>query len=208
NKLAAQGIKLVTDTEALVHVTGHPRRAELKQMYEWIKPRTLIPMHGETRHMKEHVRYAEANGVPNALFVANGTLARLSGKTPKVLDTLPTGRIFRDGRLMLDPQDRSVSDRRKLSSVGICVVSVVVSSKGEILIDPDVVLDGIPEFGPDGKAMDEIAYVAVDGALESMPKARRRNVETLERAVTRAARAAIGDAWGKKPICKAMIAII
>ncbi|MEL6288863.1 MAG: ribonuclease J [Pseudomonadota bacterium] len=208
NALAEQGIEIITDTEALVHVTGHPRREELQQIYDWVKPSHLIPMHGEVRHMKEHVRFAKANGIPDATFVANGSMARLTAGKVEVIESLPSGRIFRDGRLLLDTEDRSVSDRRKLSSVGICVISVVVSAKGEILIDPDVVLDGIPDFNRDGEAMDEIAYKAVDGALESMPKARRKNVETVERAVTRAARSAIGEAWGKKPICKAMVAVI
>ncbi len=208
NSLAGQGINLITDNEALVHVTGHPRREELKQIYDWVKPKLLVPMHGEMRHLREHVRFAEANGIAKGMLVRNGDLAQLSGNKPRVIDDFPTGRIFRDGRLMLGAQDRSVSDRRKLSHVGICVVSVVVSPKGDILIDPDLVLDGIPEFNKEGKAIDDLAYTAVDGALESIPKTRRKNVETIEKAVSRAARNAIADAWGKKPICKVMVSVI
>lgn len=208
NSLAGQGINLITDNEALVHVTGHPRRDELKEIYNWVKPKLLVPMHGEMRHMREHVRFAEANGIPKGMLVRNGDLAQLSADKPKVVDEFPTGRIFRDGRLMLSADDRSVSDRRKLSYVGICVVSIVVSGKGEVLIDPDLVLDGIPEFNRDGKAIDDVAYTAIDGALESIPKQRRRNVETIEKAVSRAARNAIADAWGKKPICKVMVSVI
>jgi len=208
NSLAGQGINLVTDNEALVHVTGHPRREELKQIYAWVKPKLLIPMHGEMRHMHEHVRFAEANGVPKALLVRNGDLAVLDTNKPKVVDQIPSGRVFRDGRLMIDSDDRSVSDRRKLSHVGICVVSVVISGKGDILIDPDLVLDGIPEFNAAGQSIDDVAYKAIDGALESIPKSRRKNPETVEKAVSRAARNAIADAWGKKPICKVMVSVL
>lgn len=208
NSLARMGCDLVTDTDALVHVTGHPRREELKQLYGWIRPRIAIPMHGEVRHLKEHARLARQAGVPEVLTPVNGEVVVLAPGPAAITDEAPVGRLFRDGRLIVASDEGPVRERRKLSFVGIVVVSLVLSRRGELLADPEVVLDGIPSETAEGRAMADIVLDAVEGTIGSMPVPRRRDTDTVREAIRRAVRAAIDGQWGKKPIAKVMVSVV
>ena len=207
NALVEQGIDLVTDATALVHVTGHPRRGELEQIYAWCRPKALIPMHGEARHLSEHARFARAKGIKHTLVARNGDIVRLLPGPASIIDEAPSGRSFRDGDLILEGDDVSVRQRRKLAFVGIIVVSVVTSENGEILSGADVIVDGVPGEDEDGVPMDEIVASAVDGALNSIPRKRRRDPALVREAARRAARASVAAAWGKRPIAKVMVHI-
>ncbi len=207
NSLARMGAEIITDNEALVHVTGHPRREELRQMYAWIKPRIAIPMHGEIRHLKEHAKIARAAGVPHVLTPVNGEVVLLAQTDPRIIDEVPVGRLFRDGRLVISEDEGSVRERRKLGFVGIICVSLVLSKRGELLVEPEIALDGIPEETPSG-TIDDTVFDAVEGTLKSIPPARRRDPETVREAVRRAVRSAVDQVWGKKPIVKVLVAVV
>lgn len=208
NALAEQGCRIMTDNDALVHVTGHPRRDELKKLYGWIKPQIVVPMHGEARHLSEHARFAKALGVKTVVPAYNGDLVCLSGSTPGIADRVPTGRLHRDGRLIVDSIDGPVRERRKLSAVGIAVVSVALSRQGELLSEPDVVLDGVPFETADGDDMEDVVLDAVEGTIKSIPKARRKDPDLVAEAIRRSVRSAIADEWGKKPITKALVHVV
>jgi ribonuclease J len=208
NALVRMGCDIVTDAEALVHVTGHPRREELKQMYAWIKPKIAIPMHGEARHLKEHARLAREAGVAQVLTPVNGEMVELAPGPAAIVDEAPVGRLFRDGRLIVPSDEGPVRQRRKLSFVGVVVVSLVLSRRGELLAEPEVVLDGIPAETADGKVMADVVFDAVDGTIESIPAPRRRDAEMVREAVRRAVRAAVDEQWGKKPIAKIMVSVV
>lgn len=208
NALARMGVEVVTDGEALVHVTGHPRRDELAQMYGWVKPRIAVPMHGEVRHLKEHARIARAAGVAQVLTPVNGEVVQLAPGPAAIVDEAPVGRIFRDGRLLIGAEGGPVRERRKLAAVGLVAVSIVLTRKGEVVADPQVVLDGVPQEDAKGDSMEDIVLDAVDGTLDSMPAARRRDPEALAESVRRAVRAAVDQAWGKKPIAKVMVTVV
>jgi ribonuclease J len=208
NGLAEIGCEILTDSEALVHVTGHPRRAELMRMYEWCEPRAAIPVHGEARHLEAHGRLAAAAGVKEIVQARNGTLVRISPGPAEIVDDVPVGRKFRDGKLIVPSDEGPVRERRKLSFVGIAVVSLVVSERGELLADPQLVLDGLAEANERGESLEELVLDAVGGALSSIPKPRRKDIATLEEAARRAARAACEIATGKKPICKVMVTVV
>ncbi|HRD78504.1 MAG TPA: ribonuclease J, partial [Hyphomicrobiaceae bacterium] len=122
NALARLGCEIVTDAEKLVHVTGHPRREELRQMYAWTKPRIAVPMHGEMRHLKEHAKLAREAGVPDVFTPINGEVLRLA-PAPRLIDEAPVGRIYRDGRMLIPAGDGPVKERRKLAEVGVVVVA-------------------------------------------------------------------------------------
>ncbi len=207
NALARNGCDVLTDTEALVHVTGHPRRDELKQMYAWMKPKVAVPMHGEARHLKEHARLARAQGVPNVHPVLNGEILRLA-PNPAIIDDAPVGRLYRDGRLIVDGEEGPVRERRKLSFVGIVIVALALSRKGDVMSQPQVVIDGVPAATADGAPMVELVLKQVQGTLRSIPPQRRREAEMVREAVRRSVRGAINEAWGKKPIVKVMINVI
>lgn len=208
NSLSRIGCDLLTDGEALVHVTGHPRREELRQMYTWTRPRILVPMHGEARHLKEQARLARDMGVPEVVPVLNGEIVRLAPGPAAAVDDAPVGRLFRDGRLIVSGDEGPVNERRKLSFVGIAIVAFALSRRGELMGEPQVSLDGVPAETADGEPMFEIVFNAVLGTLRSIPAARRKEVELVREAVRRAVRAAIAEVWGKKPIAKVLINVV
>ena len=207
NNLARNGCSLLTDGEALVHVSGHPRRDELRSMYRWMRPRVVVPMHGEARHLKAQAELAREMGAKVVMTVYNGEIARLA-PDPMIIDDAPIGRLFRDGRLLVPEADGPVRQRRKLSVVGIVLVSLRLSRKGTVLADPQAVLPGVPEQTADGEAMLDVVLDAVDGTLRSLPHPGRKSAESVAESVRRAVRAAVNEAWGKKPICKVLVNVI
>lgn len=201
NGLVRQGIEVITDRTHLVHVSGHPRRAEMRDLYGWVRPRMAVPVHGEALHLAEHADLAREAGVPEIVLCGDGDLVRLAPGSPGVVDEVPAARLYKDGALLIDAEARTVPDRRKLSFSGIVTVALALSDRGDLLTDPSVDLIGIPETNADRESMMEIAYDAVIQTMESLPKARRRDPDSVEEAVKRAVRAAIGSHWQKKPIC-------
>jgi ribonuclease J len=205
NGLADLGCQIITDDEALVHVTGHPRRGELQRMYEWVKPRAAIPMHGEPRHLLRHAELARACGVPEVVEARNGDVVRLAPGPAEIVDDVPVGRKLRDGKLIVSNDDGPVRERRKLSFTGIVVVSLVMSRKGELVAEPQIVLDGVAKTDANGENVEDMVLDAVGGAIESIPKARRKDQAVVEEAARRAARSAVEQATGKRPICKMLV---
>jgi ribonuclease J len=205
NQLIDLGCELVTDADALVHVTGHPRREELKEMYAWVRPRVAIPMHGEARHLAEHAKLARAAGVSEVVAVRNGDIVRLAPGAAAIIDEAPIGRIFRDGRLLVAAEEGPVRQRRALAFAGIVIVSITLSGRGELMADPLILLDGVPAFDAAGESMLEHLLDTVDGTLKSIPPPRRRDAETVREAVRRAVRARVEDLWGKRPITKVLL---
>ncbi len=207
NNLARNGCDILTDNEALVHVSGHPRRDELRQMYRWMRPKIVVPMHGETRHLKAQAELAREMGIKTVFPLTDGEILRLA-PDPAVIDDAPVGRLFRDGRLLVSETDGPVRERRKLSIVGVVVVSLVLSRKGALLADPQALIDGVPAANAEGDDMLDIVLDAVDGTLRSIPQQNRKSAEMVGEAVRRAVRAAVNEAWGKKPICKVLVNVV
>jgi ribonuclease J len=200
NGLVRQGIEVITDRTHLVHVSGHPRRAEMEEMYRWVRPRVAVPVHGEALHLSEHAKLARTAGVPEVVLCGDGDLVRLAPDAG-VIDEVPAARLYKDGAILISAEQRTVAERRRLSFSGIAVVALVLSDKGALLADPDVELLGIPEFTADKASMHQIAYEAVIETWESLPKPRRRDPQAVEESIKRAVRAAIAGHWQKKPIC-------
>jgi len=200
NGLIDQGIEIVTDRTHLVHVSGHPRRAEVEELISWVKPQVLIPVHGEALHLSEHARIARKCGVKEVIQCRNGDLVRLSPKAG-LIDEVPAGRIYKDGRLLVDAQARTVADRKRLSFAGSVSVALALTEKGELVDDPSYDLLGIPERDREGVAMHEIVHDAVLDTFDSLPRAKKRDPDAVAEAVRRGVRAAVNDRWGKKPMC-------
>ncbi|HVV61531.1 MAG TPA: ribonuclease J [Pseudolabrys sp.] len=200
NGLIDQGIEVITDRTHLVHVSGHPRQAELVELISWVKPKILVPAHGEALHLNEHAALARRCGVPTVIVCRNGDLVRLS-RSPGVIDEVPAGRIYKDGRLLVDAEARTVADRRRLSFAGAVSIALAITDKGEMVADPMLDLIGIPERDNGGDPMEEAVYDAVISTFESLPRGRRRDADSVAEAIRRAARAAVAERWGKKPMC-------
>ena len=205
NNLAASGVEIVTSDDALVHTSGHPRQGELKMLYDWVKPKALVPMHGEMMHLMAHKRFAEASGIGDAMVALNGDMLRLVPGPLKRIDQAPAGRIHVDGRLMVDADDGPARFRRRLAFAGIVLVSIVLNSKGNVVIDPQIVTDGLPDNDEAGDSLDDILIDVVDEALDAMPRARRRTDEPVIDTVRIAVRRKAQDVWGKKPVCHVII---
>jgi ribonuclease J len=205
NGLVAQGIEVITDRTHLVHVSGHPRRDELRDMIGWVRPRILIPAHGEALHLAEHAALARKAGVPHVLVCQNGDLVRLASDGAQIIDEIPSGRLYKDGSLLVSADSRSVAARRRLSFAGIVTVALALSEKGGLAADPEVELFGIPETDRAGASMVDVARDAVEEAFESLPKARRRDPDSVAEAIRRAVRGAIAERWNKKPICHVQV---
>jgi ribonuclease J len=200
NGLINQGIEVITDRTALVHVSGHPRRAELTDLISWVKPKILIPVHGEALHLSEHAALARKLGVPQVIQCRNGDLVRLSPPAG-VFDTVPAGRIYKDGALLVEADSRTVADRRRLSFAGAVSIALAMDEKGALVADPELDLIGIPERDRDGALIHELVYDAVIETIRSMPRKRRTDLDAVAEAVRRATRSIVNDRWGKKPMC-------
>jgi ribonuclease J len=205
NRLVDMGCELVTDGEALVHVTGHPRREELKELYALVRPAIAMPMHGEPRHLAAHAKLARAAGIKQVVPARNGDIVRLAPGEAEVIDEAPVGRIFRDGDLLVPSEEGPVRERRALAFAGVVIVALPRSGRDGIIADPEVVLDGVPAADAEGKAMVEIVRDAVEGTIASIPRDRQRDVELVREAVRRAVRSAVDHAWGKRPIVKVLV---
>jgi ribonuclease J len=208
NGLVRQGIEVITDRTHLVHVSGHPRRGEMEDLYGWVKPQISIPVHGEALHLAEHAALAGRLGVPVIVSCQNGDLVRLAPGRPDIVDEVPQGRLYKDGRLLVSADARTVADRRRLGFVGIVSVALALDEKGGLVADPEVETIGIPDMDGDGEPIVRLAFDAALSTVEQLPKARRRDPESVREAVMRAVRAAVATAWGKKPLCRVHVLIV
>ena len=200
NGLIDQGIRIVGDGDALVHVSGHPRRAELRKMYEWVRPKILVPVHGEAAHLHAQAELGSSAGIETVQQVRNGDMLRLAPGPAVIVDKVHHGRIYKDGNLIGDFDEVGIGERRKLAYVGHVAVNVLLDARYDFVDDPDVVSVGLPAFDDEGDAMDDAIYDAVLGAVESIPRARRKDLEAVKESVRRAVRATVNQSWGKKPV--------
>jgi len=144
NQLVKNGIEVISEENEFVHVSGHPNREDLKDMYNWIKPRSVIPVHGEHRHMVEHISFAKEMQVPYPLQVENGDVVKIpkNGK-PEIVDKAPTGRMYLDGSVSIGEDSKSIKERKNLSFNGLLEITIIVNEKGNVK-KPFISLIGLP----------------------------------------------------------------
>jgi ribonuclease J len=208
NGLIAQNVEVITDRTHLVHVSGHPRVGEMQEMLAWVKPKILVPVHGEELHLYEHEQIGRRLGIKHVIRCRNGDVVRLAPKDPDIIDKIPTGRLYKDGALLIPADGKTIAERRKLSFAGMVFVAIALTEKGNLAADPEIDLMGIPEKGRNNSDLSEIAYDAVMSTIESLPKPRRRDPDALAESVRRAVRAALAAQWGKKPACHVHVLVV
>jgi ribonuclease J len=201
NGLIKQGVEVITDRTHLVHVSGHPRIAEVETIYSWVRPELAIPVHGEALHLSEHVRIARAAGTKSVISCGDGDVIRIAPKPADKVDEFRAGRWYKDGRLIIDGAAPTVAERRKLGFVGVVSAALAIDQTGALVGEPDIELIGIPEKTANGLFFRDIADEAITSSFDSLPRARRRDPDTVEEAVRRAIRSTIAEHWGKKPLC-------
>ncbi|MEJ0024338.1 MAG: ribonuclease J [Alphaproteobacteria bacterium] len=207
NRFAERGVEVVTDREWPVHVSGHPSRVELEQMYKWARPKIAVPVHGERRHILEHVRLALEWQTPEALAPRNGDLIRLAPGPAEVIDEVPAGRLYVDGDIIIESDDEAMRERRKMGADGSVTVTMAVNAKKRaIMSGPDVRVKGLSggdEAGMD-MLLDELAEAA-ELAYSKLSGAERNDEDAAEEIIARAVRRAAEKNWGKRPVVEAVI---
>ncbi|MDQ0512345.1 ribonuclease J [Ancylobacter amanitiformis] len=209
NALVLQGVKVITDRDGLVHVSGHPRRGELEQMYQWLRPEISVPVHGEPLHLAEHAELARAMGVRQVVRLVDGDMVRLasadSAQPAEVIEEVPFGRLYKDGHVLIKSTEPAVAERRRMSFAGVVSVAVAMNAKGEVVGDPMIDLSGLPEKGVGGKLIDDVIEEAVLDCLDGLPRQRRRDPDAVAESITRAVRGQVNAVWGKKPLCHVLV---
>ena len=148
NQLVKNGIDVVSEENEFVHVSGHPNREDLKDMYNWVKPRAVIPVHGEHRHMIEHINFAKEMQVPYPVQVENGNIVQLyPGEKPQVTDKAPVGRIYVDGKISVGEDSYSLKERINISHNGFVDITLIINNKGSLVRNPLITFKGIPSNG-------------------------------------------------------------
>ena len=147
NQLVKEGIEVVSEENEYIHVSGHPNREDLRDMYNWIKPKSVIPVHGEHRHMLEHINFAKEMQVPYPIKVENGDIVRLfPGKKPEVYDKAPNGRIYVDGSISVEEDSQSIKERKNVSTNGFIEATILITPKGNIHNRPLLTFRGLPIY--------------------------------------------------------------
>lgn len=198
NQLVGLGVKLVTDDDAFVHVSGHPNQDELAQMYQWVRPRVAVPVHGEIRHMRAHAALARACQVPETIVPQNGTLIRLAPGPAEIVEEVPAGRLALDGALLVPLDAEILRKRTQMIWNGSAVATVVLDRHGRLAAEPQLTLQGL--F--DGAGIEEAITDATDAvrdAIEAMPSRQRSNDDAVREAARVAVRRAIQASHGKRP---------
>jgi len=145
NQLVRDGIEVISEESEFVHVSGHPNRDDLKDMYNWVKPNAVIPVHGEHRHMIEHINFAKEMQVPYPIQVENGDIVKIyPGKKPEIYDKAPSGRLYVDGSISVEEDSKSIKERKNLSSNGYMEVIILINNKGNMHKKPIISFKGLP----------------------------------------------------------------
>jgi len=145
NQLVKNGIEVVSEENEFVHVSGHPNRDDLKDMYSWVKPKSVIPVHGEHRHMIEHINFAKEMQVPYPVKVENGDIVQLyPGEKPQVIDKAPVGRMYVDGTVSVGEESQTIKDRKNLSYNGFLEITIIINDIGSVVKKPVITFKGIP----------------------------------------------------------------
>ncbi|MBC3942740.1 ribonuclease J [Sphingomonas albertensis] len=200
NTLAAKGIRMITERQAHVHVSGHPGQPELAQMYDWLRPEVLVPTHGEMRHMMEHARFGLEQGIPRAIVQSNGDIIRLAPKGPAKIGNATVGRLVLDGDVILPADGATLSERRKLAINGQISVGVALGKDGRMVGQPQVRVQGVPV------EEDRAAFIAdaVQAAADTVRGGKRESEKMREQ--IRLAVRKVAKRWtGKQPIVDVLL---
>ena len=195
NKLTRLGVKIITRHELDLHVSGHPGRSELKQMYEWVRPKILIPVHGELQHMVEQARFGKQQGIAEVVVPENGTLIDLSEGEAGVIDEVPSGRLALDGDFLLTLDHAVIKERRNLEANGVAAVSIILDSKLRL----KNVQCSFRGFVTQGDLTNDI-YDKVEEAYHALPKSALEDDGKIQEEIRISLRRLIYQASGKRPV--------
>ena len=199
NDLVKEGIEVISEDSEFIHVSGHPNREDLRDMYNWIKPKTVIPVHGEHRHMLEHINFAKEMQVKFPIKVENGDIVRLfPGDRPEIYDKAPSGRIYVDGSIPVDEEAQSIKERRNISVNGFIEATILITPKGNVHDKPLLTYRGLPV-----NEKDEFIYgleEEIEKTLRSFSLNNQKQEKNLIDALKITCRKFSKEKTGKKPL--------
>ena len=199
NKLLKDGINVVTEETEFVHVSGHPNREDLKDMYKWIKPKSLIPVHGEHRHMKEQINFANEMKIPYPVEVENGDIVKIfPGEKPYVYDKAPSGRLCVDGDISIEEDSVFIKERKNLANNGYIDLTLIISNKGKLHSKPLINIKGLPIF-----ETEEFFYgleMEISKLIKTFSLKNTKQNENLIDGLKKTCRKYTKEKTGKKPI--------
>ena len=198
NQFSELGVDVVDDNGGLYHVSGHANRPDLDTMRDLIKPQTLIPMHGEHRHLREHVKISEAAGTTGVLAV-NGMLVDLSGNQPRVAEHIETGRMYLDGSVKVGQFDGVVRDRIRMALNGHVIVTLIIDEDGDPLGDPWCETMGLPEQGRNNAPLVDVLEEDLSQFMGRAKKGTIGDDTKLEKELRQITRRTSQGEIGKKP---------
>ncbi len=196
--LVQQNVRVIDEHDAFIHVSGHPCRDELAQMFSHVRPHTVVPVHGEVRHLYEHAALATACQVPHTVVATNGRVVRLAPGTPQIIDAVENGRLALDGERVISLDSVVLRERRRVMYQGSVVASLVVDVKGNLLADPKLTLTGLADADNEDQLIEAILD-AIEDAVDQLPRARLVNDGAMEEAARLAIRRTVNGLVGKKP---------
>ena len=205
NKLIRQGVEVLTDRSALIHASGHPRRGEVAQFYDWVRPTIAIPAHGEEIHLSEHYTFARERQVPHVMKARNGDIVLLAPGEPGIIGQVAHGKLCKDGNTLIKMDDEALRARQNLAFSGIVTIALAVTAKGDMAGVPDVVTNGLPSRTKDGATMDALVDTVLFQTFDNLPKQKRRDADVVSTAIEKAVRGAVSHAWGKKPAVHVLV---
>ncbi|MFM8755126.1 MAG: ribonuclease J [Phenylobacterium sp.] len=207
DRLSERGVRLITDREHPgIHVSGHPCREELADMYAWARPRIAIPTHGERRHLLEHAAFARDLQVPQTVAPRNGEMVRLAPGRAEVIDEVPSGRIYLDGGFMTPEDGEPLRERRHAATSGVLHAALVMDGRGRIASGPQVRAVGLPgdPERPLEDLLDDLADAA-EAAIRRLDGDQREIDAEVEAAMSRALKKASQRIWGRRPVVQATV---
>jgi len=199
NALVRLGVEIVTEEDHFVHVSGHPARDELVRMYQMVRPKIAVPVHGEARHLIAHAELARECQVKQPLVIQNGDVVRFAGSSAAVVDEVPVGRLASDGKGLLPIEGTALRDRRRVTFNGTAVATLVLDRAGRFVAHPAISLIGVVEPEVAARAMPGLRN-GIERALDELPTGPRYDDETVRDAVRRALRRILNERFGKRPL--------
>ncbi|WP_297804908.1 ribonuclease J [uncultured Brevundimonas sp.] len=207
DKLAEKGVQIYTEKgNPGIHVSGHPCRDELRQMYAWARPKIAVPTHGQRRHLIEHGHLAKSLGVEQVVTPRNGDMVRLAPGYAEIIDEVPSGRLFVDGGMLVEEQGEALRERRHAASNGMLIVAFALDRRGKMVSDIDIRSVGMPGDG-EGRLeqiLDDLAE-RVEDVVRSLKGEALEDELVIEQAVARTLKKASQKVWGRRPIVETIV---
>lgn len=205
NALIDQGVKLITVADQQVHVSGHASQDELKKIYELVRPKIIVPVHGEAIHLEAHAQFAEKNGISQVARIRNGDMLLLSGPRAHIIDEVPVGRLYRDGKLIGYETELGINIRKRMAQVGHVAVFIVLTKRYSLAFSPKLVISGLPTMDQDGDSIYHLISEELEDLISDLPMKKLKAKSLLEGICSSTVARVVDKIWGKKPLVTSVV---